>query len=654
MMKRKAYESYVNRNKHVRVRRPSVAGPALLAWHQLRPDIQERFKELVGDPVKLVHRNSFEDRIQPDHEAARYFANYELEDGRKLPTKVQIEYTLNACILNALNKRVMEVAGKTKSLGNSTGKIFKIQARAINELDRERWPHTLPGNAERLKEKAKLYKEEGYQSLIHRGYGNGNSRKVNAQIERLLLSLYCQKNLPFGEWVQRDYLSFLAGNIEIVDGETGEMYNRDDFWDEKRQNYITVSRATVWNVLSNPDNEAIIDRMRNNRIDHITHKTPYNHRHNPLFSLAKISADDRTLSRKTSDGIWLNAYAVFDVLSGACLSCVYSTEKPNLALVYECFRELYRTIDRNELMWPGELECENHLMREIEDELRAMFTYVTFTTPGVSRSKRAEHNIRSLKYGSERALQEGIGRWNGKGAYKIKSESKDEDYKQVRLPVERLKAEADEAIAHHNGALHPDQKKYPGKSRWAVLMQNVHPDLGRPAKYKLFRYMGKKTETSLRNNDFVRVQYQDYAIDTYHVLSRMKPNNYQVDAYYVPEPDGNIEEVYLYQGETFLTRAAMIETYNEAKMERTERDEEIRTEQAKRQAHYFKREKELTEKKINRRIITLPAAQVKAIESIEAAVVEPLPVINRDEVDLEAAMAKFSPERWQSKSIREL
>src|SRR5574343_599991 len=336
VMSKGAYDQYIYRNKGVRMRRGSAAGPALLAWHGLRPYIQQRFREKIGDPAKLVLKNMFEDAIKPDHEAARYFSEYELEDGHHLLTKVQVECTLNACILNALITKTKAHTGKAKVLGNSTGKIFKVLARQVNELDRERWPHTLPGNPIRR-----------------------------------------QKNLPFGEWVHDDYLKFIAGEIGIVDGETGEMYDRKEFFDEKKGTYVTISKATVWNVLSNPDNEAIIDRMRNNRIDHITHLTPYNHRHNPAFSLAKVSADDRTLSRKTSDGIWLNAYAVFDVLSGACLSCVYSTDKPNLPMVYECFREMYRTLDRHELMWPGELECENHLMREIEEELRAMFRYVT-------------------------------------------------------------------------------------------------------------------------------------------------------------------------------------------------------------------------------------------------------------------------------------
>lgn len=648
-----AYKSFIRRNRHVRVRLGGAAGPALLAWHRLRDDIKRRYIEKKGDPEKQMHYNALLAHLKPDAAAASYFGNYQLEDGRNLPEKVQVEYTVNAIVLNAINVLANDTKARTRSLGNSTKNLWPYLSRNVNNLPSDQWPHSLPSNPIRLKEKLSAYLKEGYQSLIHRGYGNGNSRKVNDKLERLLLSLYCQSNLPFGEWVHDDYLRFIAAELAIVDGETGEMISRDDFYDERRQTYITVSKATIWNVINNPDNALIIDRMRNNRIDHITASTPFNHRHSPRHSLAKISADDRTLSRKTSDGYWLNAYAVFDVMSGAALSCVYSTSKPTLAMVWDCFREMFHTLTANSLPWPGELECENHLMREIEDELRAMFMVVNFTPAGLSRSKRAEHNIRSLKYGSERKMQEGIGRWNGKGVYKVKSAAKDEEYKQIRLPAERLIAEAKQAIAHHNSQPHPNQKAYPGKTRWQVLLENVHPSLGEPFRYKLFRYIGFKTATSIRNNDFVRVQYENYAIDSYDVLRRLKPNNYQVDAYYLPEPDGSIGEVYLYQDGQYLTRATLIERYNEAIIERTERDEQIRQGQARRQATFFKRENELLNQKISRRLELITTQQVQELEEVEAVVVHHTP-INRDEVDLEAAFAKFNPEIYSEKSIHEV
>ncbi|NMC35019.1 MAG: hypothetical protein GYA36_21570, partial [Veillonellaceae bacterium] len=56
----------------------------------------------LGDPRKLAHRALLEDYIKPDHEAATYFANYLLPDGRKLDFKTQKKYLTEACLLNAL------------------------------------------------------------------------------------------------------------------------------------------------------------------------------------------------------------------------------------------------------------------------------------------------------------------------------------------------------------------------------------------------------------------------------------------------------------------------------------------------------------------------------------------------------------------------
>ena len=597
-----AYDSYVKRSPHIRVRRGSPAGPALLAWGMLRDDIKARYTAKYGDADKALRRNALKELWAPDLKAATYFAMYELEDGRHLPPKVQGEYIANACLLNALARLVGERKSKARALGNAARNVWEMAAQMINELDKNEFPHTLPANAVRLRDKVKQYTAESYAALIHKGYCNNNSRKVNEQIERLLLSIYCMKNLPFSEWVHDYYLRFIAGTLEIVDAETGLMFNRDDFFDDAKGNYVSISRATVWNVLNNPANKIIIDRLRNNRIDHITQATPYNHRHLPQFSLSKISMDDRTFSRKTIDGKWFNAYVVFDVLSDVILGSVTSVDKPSIALVWEVFRDMYRNIEANNLMWPGEVEVENHLMKDIEEELNAMFAYVTFTTPGLSRAKRAEHKIRAKKYGDEKRFQTGIGRWNGKGAYKTKSESKDEDYKQPRLTVQQLDAEERESIARFNHALHPNQKMFPGKTRWEVMIENLNPDLGRPQKYKLFRYIGLHTQTSIRNNDFVTVQYEKYAIDSYAILRNLKANNYAVDAYYVPNADGTIDEVFIYQGETFLSRAGKIEKYNEAKAERTEHDETVRTNQAKRQANFFKMEREGMETRIARNI----------------------------------------------------
>jgi hypothetical protein len=584
-----AYDSYLRRTPYIRVRKGGGYNcPALLAFDRLRKDLKEKAIAKYGDPHKfIVKENRLLRHLEPDYKAATFYREYQYADGNEIRPERQAEYCANATVLNAVAKFSVEISAQRKALGNKLEGVWEVVSNSVNSLDREQYPHTLPSNPIRLKEKLKKYQKEGYVALIHKGIGNNNARLITDKVEKLIMSIYCMENLPFGAWVHEDYLKFIAGNLQIVDAKTGEFFNRDDYYDHKKGNYISISRSTVSNILRNPANAVIIDRLRNNRIDHITKSAPFNHRHKPEYSLSKISADDRTFSRKTIDGKWFNAYAIFDVMSGVILSTVYSADKPNVEMVWDSLRAMYQFVEANNLMWPGEIEVENHLMKDIETELRDMFSYVTFCTPGLSRSKRAEHLIRGKKYGDEKRHQVGIGRWNQKGPYKIKSEGKDEDYKQPRLPIEQLIAEDRESIARYNNALHPDQDKYPGKTRMQVLIENINPDLGRPQKHKLMKYLGHKTETSIRNNDFAQVQYAFYALDNQQAIAKLKPGNYNVQAYYVPSADGNIENVYFYQGDTFISRATKIERYNEAKIERTEADERIRTNQAKRQAHFF-------------------------------------------------------------------
>lgn len=620
-----AYDQYVFRYPHVRVRKGGGPGcPALLSYDLLRSDIRQKLQEKYGDLHQASKRNKLIELIQPDYKAATFFSEYLFDDGTSIKAERQVEYNNNATILNAVGRFVAEKAAGKRGLGGKATGIWHVVSEAVNNLDKIKYPHTLPSNAVRLKEKYRNYMQHGYPHLIHKGIGNCNARKMNEAAERLIISIYCKDNLPFGTWVYDTYLQFIYGHTTIIDRETGALFNREDFFDHKRGTYIVISKSTVWNIINNPANAVIIDRLRNNRIDHITQNTPYSHRKSPQYALSKISMDDRTLSRKTSDGKWLNAYMAFDVMSGVILSCVYSTESPTVEMIWECLREMYRNLNANNLMWPGEVEVENHLMKDMEKELGAMFSYVTFCTPGISRSKRAEHKIRSKKYGDEKMHQVGIGRWYGKGPYKTKSENKDEDYKQPRVAVDILIAEDKESIYRVNHELHEDQKKYPGKTRWQVLLENQNPDLGRPHKYKLFKYLGVKTDTSIRNNDFVQVMYEKYAIDNLSAITRLKPNNYSVHAYYVPDGSGSIGEVFLYQDGNFITRATKIERYNEAKIERTEKDEQIRTQQAKRQSHFFKVEKDGIAEKVTRKLEIVPSAEFQQIPTNVEIIARPV------------------------------
>jgi hypothetical protein len=78
----------------------------------------------------------------------------------------------------------------------------------------------------------------------------------------------------------------------------------------------------------------------------------------------------------------------------------------------------------------------------------------------------------------------------------------------------------------------------------------------------LARYIGEKTETTIRRNQYVRVRNEKYQLPDLDVLASLKPNNYKVTAYYLPETDGTIPQVHLYQDLEFIGTCKKLIVYN--------------------------------------------------------------------------------------------
>jgi hypothetical protein len=600
LLSKRQYDYYtIERQQMYIIRRACKGTPALVAYDSLPERIKAEITRRYGDPYRIAHRAILEQYIQPDPKAANYYATYQLPDGRNLPQKKQLQYFAEAIILNALKTYITELRNRRKNLSAKKSDIWTIAAGAVAELDKTKYPHDLPTNPRRLYERYQKYLQYGYVANVHGGYCNANSRKTNELIERIVISIYCMDNQPFGEWIHNYYLQFLSGSLQIADAETGELFDRKDF-EDKNGNPIIISKSTIWNILNNPENHIIIDRMRKARIDHITQSTPFNRRRKPEYSLSMISLDDWQHNIRTTDGEKLNAYTAFDVTSTAIIGWTLDTRTPDTAMVMDCLRNMYNNLRKFGQRWPIEAQVENHLIRDMHDIFQGLFGFVTYCTPGLSRDKHAEGYIKQLKYGIMKRYQP-VGRWYAHhDAYAVKNASKDEDYKQPRAPKDELIATTIEYIHEYNNQLHPNQKKYPGKTRWQVLLENINPDCLPIDSYKILRYIGNATPTSIRNNDYVRVQYEDYAIENFEMLKHLKPGNYEVTAYWLPDADGTIGEVYLWQGENYLGKAIKYERYNTAKAERTELDEQIRTNQAKRQKKFFAYEGELKRTKVKK------------------------------------------------------
>lgn len=562
-------------------------------WNSILPKRRVVLQAKFGDPTQKVSQDTA-DVIEADPKAYKFFTEYVLADGRNLPAEAIREYCANASVLNAISEITQDSINMRRAMGGAVRMqdIWEGITRTITSIDRSLWGHTLPENSRRLRDKHKEYMQHGYECLVPKHYGNQRARKVSKQMEDLFIALYTTKNRHFASTVRELYLQFLAGSIQVVDVKSGELFNREDFFDQNGVP-LYISESTTWSYLSKPGNRQVINKFRTSGIDFTTQSLPYNHRHKPEFSLSKVSFDDRDLPRRTANGFEVKSYYAYEPFSGCFIGWSYSREK-NIALIIDCFRSMLQFCLNESLPWPGEAEVERHLMTQLRDQLETMFAHVRWCNPQNSREKRAEHGIRAKKYGAEKLMQDNIGRWSNKhDAYQI-----NQDENRI-YEYEDLIADDIQSIHRRNNELHPN---HPGKTRLQVLREMANPNLADPKMHIILKHLGNRTDTSVRNFDFVRVQYKMYRIDSDHVLSLLLPNNYDVQAYWLPNQEGKITEVYLYQGDKYLCKSDQIETYNEAQAERTERDEEIRTDQAKIQAHARKR--------INDRASEIPKIEV--------------------------------------------
>ncbi|MCD8081897.1 MAG: hypothetical protein LUF04_16325, partial [Bacteroides sp.] len=409
-------------------------------------------------------------------------------------------------------------------------------------------------------------------------FQNQNSRKVDYRIERLILSIDAQPERPFNTSVADDYNSFVCGELDVYDPETGELFNPDEFVDKDGEPLV-LSDTTIANYLNNPKNRVLRAKFHSTAYDFNNAYRPHHNRHAPDFAFSKISLDDRDLPRKMHDGKRLKAYYAYDVASGCVIGYAYSREKTT-DLFLDCVRNMFQLIDRQGWNCPAQVEVEHHLVNEFRDGLMQagmVFPFVRWCNPGNSQEKRAEHFNRVKKYGTEKKTQANIGRWYSKleaNRPKVQKvfDAANNTYKETTYTAEQLRQEDIAAIHAYNHSLHSNQKKYPGLTRWDVLYMNQNPNLAPVDKAILYRFIGERKTTTIKRNMYCQVNYTKFRLPDPEVIRKLEPSNYTVEAYFLPDNEGNTSEVYLYQGARFIARCEPLKTYNEATAEQTADD----------------------------------------------------------------------------------
>lgn len=611
------------------VRRGGRGGYALIAVSSLPDTYQERLKELYPDPSMEVLQAWLDANYEVDQAAVAYFNNWRNQCGHDHATEAHVkEYVTNASVLNACVKLYNNAKAIQRTMGQKYD--WSMMSQAV-EGYRMKTGHTLPASMLRFRKKVNEYQSVGYECLISKKFGNQASRKVNFRTERLILSIAVLPNKPFNTSVWEMYNSFVCGELEVYDPETGELFDPSE-WTDKNGDPMSLSESTICNYLNKPKNKMLIDHSLQSFTTFMHEQMPHVHRHSGEFSLSQITMDDVDLTRKLKDTKQrVHAYYAYDVVSQCVLGASYARKKDQ-GLVVDCFRDMFRLIEKHGWGMPAGIEVENHLMSEYKDgflQAGVAFPFVHFCAPQNSQEKYAEQMNGAKKRSIIHKNHEGIGRFYGKGKWRMESKKisdadndtwEDKEY----FTYDQLVADDRRDCEEWNNSLHPNQKKYPGMTRWQVLEANINPTLKPLDKLTLSRYIGERVETSIRRNSTVRVAYEDWWLSDTSVLEKLKPNDYKVTAYYLPDENGKPTDVYLFQDDRYIDKVERVETYSRVMAEQTDEDTAKYIEQRKKIAKFGKYVKDHAISKVG--IIKPQAVPEVAAQSLELPPMEMAPV----------------------------
>lgn len=234
------YDQLVYQKKINRVQLGGNGRPALIEYTSIPYKYRQKIEAIVGfDPTQINKQSTFENEIQPDPQAVEFFTTYKLPTGAYLPEATQLEYITNAEVIQAVHRVATIRAQKLRKLGNTTRNVWTTVSNSVNSLNKNKYPHTLPANERRLKDRVNRFLEEGYMSLVHKNFCNSNAEKITGAAADWILAYYSLPTKPSIPMLMESYREVRAkkGFPQITDNAVFKWLNEPEqrrLWVEAR------------------------------------------------------------------------------------------------------------------------------------------------------------------------------------------------------------------------------------------------------------------------------------------------------------------------------------------------------------------------------------------------------------------------------------
>ncbi len=537
--------------------------------------LPNHIKNSLHNPIASQH--VMEPHFCIDDAAVSFYQTHEFWDGSTIDDDGIIEqYSANASTINAVFKLMDARIAQIKRQNKLPKKIWQTlceDAISFKDVMLKKYgiSHNLPENYRRFQELCIRYKSGGYPVLISGKHLNKNGAKVNDEVISILEQMFAYIDYkPSFTEVSEAYDGFLNGYIEIINNNTGEMYDNKSF--------PKLSKATVYRYLSEWKSKIATQTIRSGDRQKLMSKfKPYHSMDRPNYSGSLISIDDRQPPFEYAKGLRMWIYLGIDAHSECYVGWAYGKTKEGIIL------DFYRNLASNMHQWgvnmPAELECESSLNSSYKNTFLAegsMFQYVRIEANN-ARGKIIERYNGIMRNNKERKIKGWIARPFARAEY-LQANAEKKHYVQYDDLVAMILKE----IEDWNNSPH---SIYKNKTRFEVFLENQNPKI-RPTNWRgIIPSLGEKTRTSC-NNGIVKFDNEEYLIGSsdnvatgeklIHLMNIVEGED--LDVYYLRDHDGNVIKAYAYERDGNRMYCQLIKKphYQRARIEQTDKDMEAR------------------------------------------------------------------------------